>query len=213
MFTGIIEKTGSIKIIEKKEGKIFFTIEIYSVKPDMVGAKQFNRVNFLKDVKIGDSISCDGVCLTVIKRGKNYFTVELMPETLKRTKFKESKIGDKVNLELALKIGDRLGGHFVSGHIDGIGEVKKIIKDSGNYELIIKVSAGFSKFLPFKGSVAINGVSLTISGVGKDWLKASLIKHTLKETNLSELKIGNKVNIEVDMLARYLEKLLKRTVA
>jgi riboflavin synthase len=195
MFTGIIEKTGKIKKIDKKGGKVFFAVE-----------------NYLKGIKIGDSISCDGVCLTVIKREKNYFTVELMPETLKRTKFKASKIGDKVNLELALKIGDRLGGHFVSGHIDGIGAVTKIIKDSGNYELIIKIPAVLSKLLPFKGSVAINGVSLTISGAGKGWFKVSLIKHTLEETNLSELKVGDKVNIEIDMLARYLEKLLSSKI-
>ena len=193
MFSGIIKKMGRIKKIESKNGKVYFTI---SVK------------NFLYDINIGDSIDCDGVCLTVIEKSKDNFKTELMPETLRLTKFQNSKVGDLINLEKSLKIGQRINGHFVVGHIDGIGIVKKIIIDKNNYkEIIIKAPNKLVKFLAYKGSVCINGVSLTISGVERNLFKVSLITHTLKITNLSKLKIGDKVNIEVDILSRYLDKL------
>ena len=193
MFSGIVEKTGIIKKIENREKKIYFTIAAR---------------NFLRDIKIGSSISCEGVCLTVVKKTKNSFDVELMPETLNLTKFADSKIGDLINLEKSLKVSDRVDGHFVMGHIDGVGAIKKIIKNGEYTDLIIKVSQRLIKYLAYKGSASINGVSLTISGVDKLWFKVSLITHTLKITNLSELKVNDKVNIEVDMLARYLKSLL-----
>jgi len=194
MFTGIVEKTGKItKIENRNKEKIYFTI---------------NVDNFLQDINIGSSISCDGVCLTVVKQTKNNFIVELMPETLRLTRFADSEVGDLVNLEKSLKIGERIDGHFVMGHVDGVGVVKKIIKEGEYTDLIIKVPKKIIKYLALKGSASVNGVSLTISGVGKDWFKICLITHTLELTNLSELKIGDKVNIEVDMIARYLERLL-----
>ena len=193
MFTGIVEKTGKLKKIENKNGKIYFTIGV---------------IFFLQDIKIGASISCDGVCLTVVKKIKDSFMVELMPETLKLTKFVDSKIGDLINLEKSLKIGERIDGHFVMGHVDGVGIVKKVIKEGEYTDLIIKVSKKIIKYLAYKGSASINGVSLTIAGNGKDWLKVCLITHTLEITNLSVLKVSDKVNIEVDMIARYLERLI-----
>lgn len=193
MFSGIVEKTGIIKKIKNRDGKIYFTIE---------------TKNFLRDIKIGSSISCDGVCLTVVKKTVRDFVVELMPETLKLTKFSNSKIGDLINLEKSLKVSDRVDGHFVMGHIDGVGEIKKIINDNEYTNLIIKVPQRLIKYLAYKGSASVNGVSLTISGVGKLWFKVSLITHTLKITNLSKLKVGDKINIEIDMLARYLKSLL-----
>ena len=195
MFTGIIEKTGKISKIEDRKGKVYFTI---------------SSKNFLKGVKIGDSISCDGTCLTVVKKEKDNFTVELMPETLKLTRFKNSSKGDLINLELAMRIGQRLDGHFVMGHVDGIGKIKKVVIEGEYISLIIKVPCRIMKYLAYKGSVSVNGVSLTISGADHDWFKVCLITHTLKATNLSELKAGDMVNIEVDMIARYLEKLLKK---
>jgi riboflavin synthase len=230
MFTGIIETTGKLIKINNKNNKIYFTIAVHSVKfPQGWGEKQFNRVNFLKEVKVGDSVSCDGACLTVIKKTRNSFKVELMPETLRRTKFRKAKAGDLINLELALKMGERIDGHFVMGHIDGVGVVKNIIyeletaatrqsspprrgdsagtHESGFRDLIIKVPRKLMKYLAYKGSVAVNGVSLTVSGVGKDWFMVSLITHTLENTNLVELKRGDEVNIEVDMIARYIESL------
>ncbi len=193
MFTGIIEITGEIRKIENKQGKVYFVIE----------AK-----NFLRDVKIGGSISCDGVCLTVIKKTKGSFTVELMPETLRLTKFADARTGDLINLEKSLKIGERVDGHFVMGHVDGVGVVKKVIKEGEYTDLIINVPKKIIKYLAYKGSASVNGVSLTIAGNGKDWLKVCLITHTTEITNLSVLKAGDKVNIEVDMIARYLESLI-----
>ncbi|MEA2088882.1 MAG: riboflavin synthase [Patescibacteria group bacterium] len=192
MFSGIVKTTGKIKKIEKKNKKVYFTIKTN---------------NFLNNIKIGASIACDGVCLTVVKKTKNSFQAELMPETLRITKFSNSKIGDFINLEKSLRVGDFVDGHFVMGHIDGIGKIQKIILDKEYVNLIIKIPKGLKKFLAYKGSVSINGVSLTISGVGNNWFKVSLITHTLEITNLSCLKINDKVNIEIDMVARYLEKL------
>jgi riboflavin synthase len=194
MFTGIVEKTGKIKKIENKKGKIHFIIE----------AK-----NFLDKVKVGDSISCDGTCLTVVKKTKNDFTVELMPETLRVTKFVDSKKGDEINLEKSLKIGDRVDGHFVIGHVDAVGEIIKLVRDGQYTDLFIKIPKKIAKYLAHKGSASVNGVSLTIAQEKGDCFKVCLISHTLKITNLSNLKAGDKVNIEVDMLARYLEKLLR----
>lgn len=193
MFTGIIEKTGKIRKIEKRKGKIYFTIDAKKI---------------LKGIKKGCSISCDGSCLTVVKKIRNSFEVELMPETLKLTKFSDSQKDDLINLELAAKIGERLDGHLVTGHIDAVGVISKIIQESGYVDLIIKVPQELMKYLAYKGSVSVNGVSLTIAGRGKDWFKVCLITHTLKVTNFSELQVKDKVNIEIDIVARYLETLL-----
>lgn len=195
MFTGIVAATGRLNKIEKKNNKIYFTIVV---------------PNFLSRVKIGQSIACDGVCLTVIKKTRRDFTVELMPETLKRTRFDQVKVGESINLELALKIGQRLDGHFVMGHVDGVGVVKKIIKENEYVSLLIKIPPVLNKYLAYKGSVAVNGVSLTVAKVATNIFKVCLITHTLKVTNLSRLKIGDKVNLEADMLAKYLEKLIKQ---
>jgi riboflavin synthase len=194
MFTGIVEKIGKIKKIEDRDSKIYFTIEVGG---------------FLDDINIGDSISCDGVCLTVTKKNNDSFVVELMPETLNLSKFKDSIEGDIINLEKALKVDARLGGHFVMGHVDGVGIIKNIEKEGKYINLIISAPVEIIKFLAYKGSVSVNGVSLTISGSEKNWLKVSLITHTMEITNLKELNKGDKVNLEVDMIARYLEKLLK----
>ena len=195
MFTGIVEKTGKIKKIEDRKGKVYFTFEVK---------------DFLSGTKIGQSISCDGVCLTVVKKTKTGFEVELMPETLKLTKFNDCAKGDLINLEKAMKANQCLDGHFVTGHIDGVGKVKKILMEGEYLSLIISAPKELIKYLAYKGSVAVNGVSLTIAGDGKDWFSICLITHTLDVTNLSKLKIGDKVNLEVDIIARYLEKLFKK---
>jgi len=195
MFTGIVETTGKLKKIEEEKGKIFFSIEVDG---------------FLKDIKIGDSISCDGVCLTVIYKTKNIFKVELMPETLKLTRFSDVREGGLINLEKAMKFNGRIDGHFVMGHVDGVGKVDKIIKEGEYTDLVIKVPVKLIKYVPFKGSISINGVSLTIADSGKDWVKVCLITHTLKITNFLDLKKGNLVNLGIDMIARYLEQLIKK---
>lgn len=195
MFTGIVERTGKIKKIEDKEGKVYFIIE----------AK-----DFLDNTKNGDSISCDGACLTVIRRSDSDFTVELMPETLRVTKFIDSKVGDLINLERSLKIGDRVDGHFVMGHVDAVGIIKEVISEGEYTDLVIKVPEKILKYLAYKGSASINGVSLTIASEDRDQFKVCLISHTMEITNLSELQKNDKVNVEVDMIARYLEKLLRK---
>lgn len=194
MFSGIIKKVGRVSKVEKNKNAKFFTI---------------SASNFLNKIKIGSSISCDGVCLTVIGKKKNSFKAELMPETLKMTKFNNSKPGDFINLEAPLKLGEEIGGHLVMGHIDGTGKVKEVIKSGYNREIIIKIPDKLKKYFVYKGSATVNGVSLTVSDTGKDWFKVSLTSHTLKQTNLKNLKEGDKVNLEIDMIARYLDNLLK----
>lgn len=194
MFSGIVEKTGRLEKIENKGGKIYFTI---------------NAGDFLRGLEIGDSLACDGVCLTVIKIKNGRFTVELMPETLRLTKFSQVKSGDSINLEKSLRLGERISGHFVMGHVDAAGEAVKINKGGADISLTVKVPVKIIKYLAYKGSVSLNGVSLTIAGRGKDWFKVYLIGHTLKVTNLGKLRVGDKVNIEVDTIARYLESLLE----
>ncbi|MFH1254918.1 MAG: riboflavin synthase [bacterium] len=194
MFSGIVEKTGELKKIDSRAGKIYFTIK---------------AGNFLRGVKIGASISCDGVCLTAIKIAAGNFTVELMPETLRLTKFSQSKIGDLINLEKSLKIGDSIGGHFVAGHVDAVGEVEKVELFGADASVIVKVPEKIIKYLAYKGSVSLNGVSLTIAGNGKNRLKVCLIGHTLKITNLGKARVGDKINVEVDTIARYIESLIK----
>jgi len=193
MFNGIIRKVGIIKKIKKTKNKVYFII--------------FAK-GFLAKSKAGESISVDGVCLTMIKIKPDSFTAELMPETLRVTKFKEAQVGDKVNLELAVMIGERIDGHFVLGHADGVGRIKKIVKEGEFISLLINYPKNLEKYIARKGSITVNGVSLTIAEVKNNILKVCLISHTLKETNLSDLKVGSLVNLEVDVIARYLEKLL-----
>ena len=195
MFSGIVEKMGELKKIETKSGRVYFTIQ---------------AGKFLRGVNIGDSVACDGVCLTVIKTAGGNFTVELMPETLRLTKFAESKIGDRINLEKSLRLGDSISGHFVMGHVDAVGLVEKFVIQGADASLTVKVPRKIIKYLAYKGSISVNGVSLTIAGQGQDWLIVYLIGHTLKITNLGRLQVKDRVNIEVDTIARYLESLLKR---
>ncbi len=194
MFSGIVEKMGELKKIETKSGKIYFTVY---------------AGGFLRGIKVGDSIACDGVCLTAIKVKSGNFTVELMPETLRLTKFSRVAAGDRINLEKSLRVGDRISGHFVMGHVDAVGIVEKVTRAGADVSLTVKVPGKIIKYLAYKGSVSLNGVSLTIGENGKNWFKVYLIGHTLKITNLGRLTSGDKVNIEVDTIARYLESLMK----
>jgi len=189
MFTGIVETTGKIKKIDGYNR----TIEVG---------------NFLDDIKIGDSIAINGVCATVISLGKDEFTIELMPETLRVTNFNEIGEGGEVNLEKSLKMNGRLDGHFVLGHVDGVGRVLEIKEDGEFIEIIISALENLRKYLAKKGTVAVNGVSLTISEDLGESFKVSLITHTREVTNLKNIKKGDAVNLEIDMLARYIEKII-----
>lgn len=189
MFTGIIETTGKIKRIDGH----FFDIKV---------------ADFLADIKIGDSIAVNGVCATVIKLDKSSFRIEIMPETLRATNFSKLQGGDKVNLEKSLRAGGRLDGHFVLGHVDGVGRVEEIKQAGDFYDLIISAPENLRKYIARKGTIAINGISLTIAEDLGDNFRVSLISHTKKITNLKNIKKGDKINLEVDVIARYLEKLI-----
>jgi riboflavin synthase len=184
MFTGIIREIGTVQNFSK-------TLKIKAEK-------------VLTDKGIGDSIAVNGACLTIVDLGKDWFETEVMEETLKLTNLGDIKEGSPVNLEPAAKIGDSLDGHFVTGHVDTTGQVLK----SGE-TLEIEFPENFGKYMAWKGPITLNGVNLTITNLSANTLETKLIPHTLENTNLGELKKGDKVNIEVDILARYIEKMIK----
>jgi riboflavin synthase len=189
LFTGIVEEIGIIKGINKGAESASITI----------GAK-----NILEDVKLGDSIATNGVCLTVTHFTKDSFTVDVMPETMRKSNI---SIGSKVNLERALKLSDRLGGHIVSGHIDGTGVIKEFKKEDNAVWISIEAHEEILKYIINKGSIAIDGVSLTVAYVDKKMFKVSIIPHTGEETTLLNKKIGDKVNLECDLIGKYVERL------
>ncbi|MGD9677703.1 MAG: riboflavin synthase [Vulcanibacillus sp.] len=193
MFTGLIEEIGEIKSIKRSGNSMVLEI----------AAK-----NILTDTKIGDSIAVNGICLTVTTLDHNSFTVDVMPETMGKTSLGELKIGSTVNLELAMLANKRFGGHFISGHIDGIAIlVDKKQLDNAIY-FTFKFDSTLGNYIIQKGSIAIDGISLTIVKVSKELLTVSVIPHTLKNTSLATKRIGQIVNIEVDMIGKYIEKIL-----
>lgn len=198
MFGGIIEEIGIIKSIKNAYNKLQFTIAA-----DIV----------LKNVKLGDSIAVNGVCLTVSAFEGGHFTVDIMPETVKATSFAVLKSGVRVNLERALAIGNRLGGHFVTGHVDGVGEIIQIKKANNALYYQIRIDAKFLNYCMLRGSIAIDGTSLTIFELGSSYIKISLIPHTLKHSVLGEKNVGDIVNIECDMLGKYVAQMLQQRSA
>lgn len=194
MFTGIITNLGTIKNISKSK-KFILTVAV---------AK-----SFVKKIKLGNSVAVDGVCLTTAKIFGNNLIFELMPETARLTIAENYRVGSLVNLEMALRLGDELGGHLVSGHVDGVGLVTAIQPEKNSLIITIKPPTDLLKYLAHKGSVTINGVSLTIIRPPRfsKTFQVSLVSYTLEHTNLSKLKVGSSINLEIDLLARYLEKL------
>ena len=194
MFTGIIQSIGVIKKIESLKKDVQISI-VYDPK----------KIN---DINLGDSISINGICLTVQKKQKNQFIFHVSQETLNRTiAFKENAM---VNLESSLLYNGKVGGHFVTGHIDGIGKISEIKINSQCWIIEIKPPKKLLKFIAEKGSVSINGVSLTVNSDKDDKFKVNIIPFTLKETNLGALVKGSEINIEIDLIARYLENIIKR---
>lgn len=191
MFTGLIKDVG--KVLEMKNNGASAGLKIATV--------------LIKTIVLGDSIAVNGVCLTAAKLGEDWFYADVMPKTWKATNLSGLKPGDWVNLEPALASGDRFGGHLVSGHVDGTGRVKGIKKEANAVIFQISVPRDLTKFIASKGSVAVNGVSLTVQEIAGEIMMISLIPHTVKETNLQFLKTGAQVNLEVDMMARQLLKL------
>ncbi|WP_408954391.1 riboflavin synthase [Natroniella sp. ANB-PHB2] len=194
MFTGIVEEIGKIKKIERGSNSIALTI-------------QANKV--LDDVKLGDSIATNGVCLTVTDFTEAEFTVDVMPETLRNSSLVDLKIGQEVNLERALRVGDRLGGHLVSGHIDGVGIIKAKKREDNAVVVTIKPSPEILKYIISKGSITIDGVSLTVAKLETNSFNISLIPHTAQITILGKKGIGDKVNLEVDLIGKYVERMME----
>ncbi|WP_102029275.1 riboflavin synthase [Salirhabdus sp. Marseille-P4669] len=195
MFTGIIEELGVVKTINKAEKAIVMEIE----------AKEI-----VKDVGLGDSISVNGVCLTVTKYNDKSFLVDVMPETVNATSLEQLKVGSKVNLERAMAANGRFGGHFVSGHVDAIGTIIKKEPLANAVYYTIKVPKEYAPYFMLKGSVAIDGTSLTIFGVDEQTITISLIPHTTSHTVLGDKNEGDIVNIECDMLAKYVANILAK---
>lgn len=194
MFTGIIEAVGQVQSLQPKGDDIRLTVSVG--KLDM------------KDVKLGDSIATNGVCLTVVDFSDTYFSVDVSPETIKRSGFADYDVGGKVNLEKAMQANARLGGHIVSGHVDGVGEVLSIQPIDRWLEIWIKAPDNLAKYLAEKGSITVDGVSLTVNEVDGAKFMLTLIPHTLQETIIGTYKVGSKINLEVDLIARYLERLM-----
>lgn len=195
MFTGIVEELGEIREIDREADSITLTIRATTV---------------LDDVHHGDSIAVNGVCLTVVEFGDDFFTADLMQETLVRSSLGQVEVGSKVNLERATAVGQRLGGHIVQGHIDGTGEV--ISRTPGERWEVVRISLPehLSKYVVEKGSIAVDGTSLTVSAVGEGFFEVSLIPTTLTDSVIGSTAVGTKVNLEVDVLAKYVEKMLER---
>ncbi len=194
MFTGLIEELGSIARVDTK-GQGGALLKIHAVR-------------VMEDLSIGDSVSVNGVCLTATTLGSNYFTADVMPETLRKTNLIKLKIGDKVNLERALAANGRLGGHIVTGHIDGVGKILKRYPEGNAF--IFKISAPMEvmKYVVEKGSVTVDGISLTVAFLDRDSFSVSLIPHTAAETTLGYKNVGEQVNLEGDIVGKYIEKIL-----
>lgn len=193
MFTGIVEETGKVQSIDG--GNISSSLYIECSK-------------VLEETKIGDSIAVNGVCLTVVKILENGFKADVMPETLKRSNLGNLSIDSEVNLERALTFNSRLGGHIVSGHIDGVGKIISFEREGNAVWISISADFNLLKYIIFKGSITVDGVSLTVAYIDNEIFKVSIIPHTEEETILLKKSIGSFVNLECDLIAKYVEKLL-----
>ncbi len=192
MFTGIIEETGLVKSIKHGNQSSQLSIQAKLV---------------VEDVKTGDSINTNGVCLTVIAFGPDFFMIDVMPETIRMTNFRELKAGSAVNLERALRPIDRLGGHLVSGHVDGTGKIERRWEEDNAVWFKITAEPGILRYIVEKGSVALDGISLTVANTDSRSFSVSIIPHTQMITTLMNKKSGDLLNIECDIIAKYIEKL------
>ena len=193
MFTGLVEELGKVKTIARGVKSVRLTVAASKI---------------LADTKLGDSIAVNGTCLTVVDYGDAFFTADVMPETVERTALAGLKPGDFVNLERTLRLGDSFGGHIVSGHIDGVGLISEMKKNDN--AVIVRIEAGeeVMRYIIRKGSIAIDGISLTVVAFGDNWFTVSLIPHTASSTTLGVKRSGDSVNLEVDVIGKYVEKLL-----
>ncbi|BCB25602.1 riboflavin synthase subunit alpha [Sulfurimicrobium lacus] len=192
MFTGIIQAVGKIAAIEPLQEGVRLTVSAADLD--------------MSDVAVGDSIAANGVCLTVIAKTADGYQVDVSRETLNCTEGL-GELGE-INLEKALRLSDRLGGHLVSGHVDGVGDVVKFAPVGESHELVIRAPKSLARYIAHKGSITVNGVSLTVNWVKDEDFSINLIPHTIEATNFKHLCAGKKVNLEVDLVARYLERML-----
>ena len=188
MFTGIIEELGTVGAMDRRSDSIRLTIEAKKV---------------LEGTQLGDSIAVNGICLTVTSLGPSYFTADVMHETMRRTGLADVRSGSQVNLERALQVGSRLGGHIVSGHIDGVGRIISITTDGIAKVIRIGIPDTMAPFIVEKGSIAIDGISLTVAAVTPDSFTVSIIPHTMANTTLLTKREGSIVNLETDMIGKY----------
>jgi riboflavin synthase len=195
MFTGIISDVGTIQLVTQHRDKSFKIATAYDPAT----------------IDIGASIACSGPCLTVVAKGgragEAWFSVDVSGETMEKSTASGWAVGTRLNLERPLKVGEEIGGHIVSGHIDGIGEVVQIKPEGDHTRIVIRPPKSLAKFIASKGSIALDGISLTVNEVDRDTFGVNIIPHTAKVTTWGGLKAGDKINIEIDMLARYLARL------
>ena len=194
MFTGIIQSIGEIRTVEARGGDLRL----------VVGTGQLP----MHEVALGDSIAVNGVCLTVVAMTKHSFTADVSGETVSRTTVAEVKAGSKVNLEMAMLPTTRLGGHLVSGHVDGVGEIKRRWSDARSERFVIAAPQALAKYIAEKGSICVDGISLTVNAVQGSEFELTIVPHTLQATTMGDFQVGRRVNLEVDIIARYLERLL-----
>ena len=198
MFTGIVEELGTVRNIQRKSEGALLEIQARHV---------------LSDAEVGDSIAVDGACLTIRSLVPEAFTADISAETLRRTTLGERRVGEQVNLERSLRLSDRLGGHLVLGHVDEVATICGW-KDEGDASLMqVTMSDTIRRYIAYKGSITVDGISLTVSGIHADAFEVALIPHTKQVTTLGTKRNGAKVNLEVDIVARYIETLLKNTEA
>ena len=197
MFTGIVEDLGAVKGIKRKSKEVVFTFKVGNIN--------------LNEVGLGDSIAVNGTCLTVTALSKHTFSVDASHETLAKTNLGKLKVGKSVNLERALKVGDKLGGHIVNGHVDGVGEVVSKRKQGESVEIKFSVPKELSKYIVEKGSVAIDGVSLTVNSVRGNEFVVNIIPYTQEATTFGGLRKRGFVNIECDIIGKYVEKFVTGT--
>jgi riboflavin synthase len=195
IFTGLIIEVGNVRRLDRRTDGVYLVIDAKKV---------------LDGTRIGDSISINGVDLTVIEMSSGSFGADASLETLRRTTLGDLRPGSRVNLERALAVGERLGGHMVQGHIDGTGELVSLSPEGNAYRMRFRFPADLAPYIAMKGSIAVDGISLTVAALGDDWFEVAIIPHTWRETTLRDLVPGGRVNLEVDVLAKYVERLLEK---
>ncbi len=193
MFTGLVEEVGRVQSVKPRGDGVTLAVQARTV---------------LESTKLGDSIAIAGVCQTVVAMNDNSFTVEAISETVQRTRLGELRTGDEVNLERAMRLSDRLGGHLVQGHVDGLLEVLGVTPLKGSWRLRLRLPPEGTAYVIEKGSIALDGVSLTIAAKGADWLETEIIPHTWEATTLHLLKTGKKVHVEWDLIAKHVHNML-----